>query len=150
MAQLLTEAYQQYAKIFPAEWPFYLQDIMNVHSRWGDAELIVADIEKRLVGTVTLYLKKGKSSREEWPPAWAGIRLLAVRPDYRGQGIGRGLMDECIWRCRKAGVKTLGLHTTEFMDIARGMYERMGFQRVPEFDFHPTSNVTVMAYRLEL
>jgi hypothetical protein len=36
------------------------------------------------------------------------------------------------------------------MDIARRMYERMGFVRVPEFDFHPAPGIVVMAYRLDL
>jgi glutamine synthetase len=30
------------------------------------------------------------------------------------------------------------------------LYERMGFVRVPEFDFHPAPEVVVMAYRLDL
>jgi ribosomal protein S18 acetylase RimI-like enzyme len=59
-------------------------------------------------------------------------------------------MDECVRRCRERGIATIGLHTTETMDIARRMYERMGFVRVPEFDFHPAPGVVVMAYRLDL
>ena len=46
-------------------------------------------------------------------------------------------MDECLRRSRQLGAHTLGLHTTELMAVARGMYERMGFLRVPEYDFHP-------------
>jgi hypothetical protein len=30
------------------------------------------------------------------------------------------------------------------------MYERMGFVRSPDLDFHPNPKVTVKAYRLEL
>jgi hypothetical protein len=30
------------------------------------------------------------------------------------------------------------------------MYERMGFVRVPEHDFHPGSGIVVMAYRLDI
>lgn len=59
-------------------------------------------------------------------------------------------MDECIRRCRERGIKTIGLHTTDIMEVARAMYERMGFERVPEFDFHPASHIVVMAYRLDL
>ena len=53
-------------------------------------------------------------------------------------------------RCRKRGVRTIGLHTTVIMEVARGMYERMGFVRAPEYDFHPRPEVVVMAYRLDL
>jgi hypothetical protein len=44
----------------------------------------------------------------------------------------------------------MGLHTTIVMGVARAMYERMGFMRFPENDFHITDDFTVMAYSLEL
>ena len=43
----------------------------------------------------------------------------------------------------------LGLHTTEFMAVTRATYERMGFVRVPAFDFRPVPAIHVMAYRLD-
>jgi len=36
------------------------------------------------------------------------------------------------------------------MEVAQQMYERMGFIRIPEHDFHPAPRITVMAYRLQL
>ena len=69
---------------------------------------------------------------------------------YRELGIGRALMEECLRRCRDSATRTVGLHTTEQMAVARDMYERMGFVRVPAFDFHPAPGVVVMAYRLDL
>jgi hypothetical protein len=42
------------------------------------------------------------------------------------------------------------LHTTQLMAVARTMYERMGFTRVPEHDFSPVPGFHVMAYRLPL
>ncbi|MBI2829976.1 MAG: GNAT family N-acetyltransferase [Chloroflexi bacterium] len=151
VSQLLRDAYQEYQDFVPAEvWEEYLQDIMNVRSRLGEAELLVADLNGRLVGTVTLYMDASRSIQEGWPPGWAGIRLLAVQPAYRGQGIGRALIEECFRRVREWGITTIGLHTTKFMSIAHRMYKRMGFKRAPEFDFHPAPGTVVMAYRLDL
>jgi GNAT superfamily N-acetyltransferase len=148
---LLKEAYQQYESMLPADaWSYYLEDIMNVRSRLDESQLIVAEVNKQLAGTVTLYLNAHRSGEGGWPRGWAGVRLLAVHPSYRNRGIGRSLMEECLRRCRKAGVATVGLHTTEMMDVARRMYERMGFVRVPKFDFHPRPGVVVMAYRFDL
>ena len=149
VALLLRDAYLEYEKFLPRDtWQYYLEDIMNVRGRLGAADLIVAELEGELAGTVTLYLKP--SAESGWPAGWAGVRLLAVHPSYRGKGIGRALMDECIRRCRQRGIGTIGLHTTMMMEVARGMYERMGFVRVPEYDFHPRPEVVVMAYRLDL
>jgi len=59
-------------------------------------------------------------------------------------------MNECIRRARRLGAVCLNLHTTDMMQVAMRMYERMGFVRVPELDFHPHPGVTVKAYRLDL
>jgi len=156
VALLMRDAYQEYRTSFPAEvWEGYLRDIMDVRSRIGISELIVAERGRpeegaRLVGAVTFYPDASQSERERWPSGWAGLRLLSVPPEARGMGIGRVLMDECLRRSRRLGVPTLGLHTTEIMSVAREMYERMGFVRVPEFDLHPRPQVVIMAYRLDL
>ncbi|MFC2047100.1 GNAT family N-acetyltransferase [Chloroflexota bacterium] len=151
VSRLLRAAYQQYENFIPsAAWQSYLEDILDVRSRLAEAELIVAELNTQLVGTVTLYLNVSYSSEVAWPKGWAGIRLLAVDPRYRRQGIGRVLMDECVRRCRNQGIATIGLHTTKIMDVSRRMYEHMGFTRAPEFDFHPASGVAVIAYRLDV
>lgn len=148
---LLKDAYQQYENfIRPEAWKQYLEDLMDVRSRLGESDLIVAELDHRLAGAVTLYLDGSHSFPEAWPGGWAMVRLLAVHPEYRGQGIGHALMEECIRRCRKAKVPAIGLHTTKAMDVARQMYERMGFVRFPESDFQPAPGVTIMAYRLKL
>jgi GNAT superfamily N-acetyltransferase len=148
---LIKEAYMEYRRSFPPEhWKFYLENIIDVHSRLGVSELIVAELDRKLVGVVTLYLDASSSSQEQWPKGWAGVRLLAVRPAYRGQGIGRALMEECIYRCRKQNIKAIGLHTAIIMSVARKMYEDMGFIRAPEYDFQPRPGTVIMAYRLRL
>ena len=148
---LLRDAYQQYENfIRPEAWKSYLEDITDVRSRLGESDLIVAELDHRLAGCVTLYLDGSHSFPEAWHIGSAVVRLLAVHPEYRGQRIGHALMEECIRRCHQAKVAAIGLHTTEVMDIARKMYERMGFVRVPESDFHPAPGITVMAYRLQL
>ena len=151
VALLIRDAYVEYQASFPPEvWEGYARDIMDVRSRLDTSELIVAEHAGGVVGAVTFYPNASPSEQGEWPPGWTGVRLLAVHPDARGLGIGRALMDECLRRSRQRGAGTLGLHTTELMAVARGMYERMGFVRMPEFDFHPAPGVVVIAYRLDL
>jgi ribosomal protein S18 acetylase RimI-like enzyme len=99
---------------------------------------------------VTFYADGRDSGQGEWPEGWAGILRLAVPPDQRGAGVGRSLVEEAMRRCRERGVKTLSLHTTVWMDVARNMYERMGFVRVQSFDFHPRPGVIGMGYKLDL
>ena len=151
VALLIRDAYQEYQASFPPEaWESYARDMMDVRGRLYISELIVAEHAGALVGAVTFYPNASQSEQEGWPPGWTGVRLLAVNPDARGLGVGRALMDECLRRSRLRNARTLGLHTTELMAVARGMYERMGFVRVPEFDFPGASGLVVMAYRLDL
>ena len=76
--------------------------------------------------------------------------ILAVAPSARGRGVGTALMRECVRRVRLANGTTLSLHTTDLMQTAMRMYERMGFVRAPEIDLHPAPGVTVKGYRLNL
>ena len=151
VAVLIRDAYQEYENSLPpGAWKYYVRDIMDVRSRLKESQLIVAEMGGQLTGTVTLYLDAGVLAQEKWPHGWAAIRLLAVDPAYRGHGIGGELMKECFRRCRSKGIAVLGLHTTEIMDVARRMYERMGFVRAPDYDFYPRRDMVVMAYRLDL
>ena len=148
VASVIKDAYKEYAVNFsPEGWHGYEENILDVRSRFDKSELLVAIAGKKIVGTLTLY-PNGKDN--DWPKKWAGLRLLAVAPAYRGQGIARALMDEAIARSRKRGSTTIGLHTTEMMSVAHQMYMRMGFTRAPRYDFHPRPGMTVMAYKLPL
>jgi ribosomal protein S18 acetylase RimI-like enzyme len=149
VAQLLEESYLQYAAMMPAEaWEAYREDIRDVRSRLPESQLIVAVIEERIAGAVTLYLQTSQAL--PWPQGWAAIRLLGVHPNFRGRGIGTALVEECIRRARRRGLTAIGLHTTIQMDVARRIYEKLGFVRAPEFDFHPEETIVVMAYRLDV
>lgn len=151
VSRVIRAAYREYARAIPPKvWKEYIEDITDVHSRLKVAEPIVAALDGRPAGCVTLYPASSGRDETGWPKGWAGIRILAVHPRYRARGIGRALMEECLRLCRDRGTRVVGLHTTEAMDIARRMYERMGFVRAPHFDFHPRPGVTVMAYKLEL
>ena len=150
-AALMVAAYEQYREgLPPGAWEGYARDIRDVRGRLADSQLVVAVEEGKIVGAVTYYPPRPEGTGEGWPGGWAGVRLLAVAPAARGRGYGRDLMEECLRRARGAGAVALGLHTTQLMAVARAMYERMGFQRVPEFDFYPAPGVVVMGYELSL
>jgi len=149
VAQLLDESYRQYAHLMPAQaWEAYRQDIRDVRARLPESQLIVALLHEHLAGAVTLYIKRSETL--PWPDGWAAIRLLGVHPNFRGNGIATALVEECIQRSRKQGLRTVGLHTTVQMDVARRIYEKTGFVRAPEFDFHAEGTIVVMAYRLDI
>ena len=146
-------AYNQYAALMPSHWEGYRQDILATLADVKPAEQVVAEQDGVIVGAVLLYPAGTVFSAPEGVSiilAWPEVRLLAVAPAARGQGIGAALMLECVRRARQAGAAILTLHTTDIMQVAMRMYERMGFVRAPEFDFHVDKDLTVKGYRLNL
>ena len=151
VAQVILESYAEYGPLLPPEaWERYSQNILDVRSRMTESELLIAVEDGEIVGSATFYPHGLKRTQSEWPREWTGARLIAVLPERRGRGIGKALVEECIRRSREQGAAAFALHTTPYMQLAQGMYERMGFVRVPEFDFHPRPGLTVMAYRYDL
>ena len=155
--RVLRAAYSEYGSEFPAEnWAPYLEDILDLEGRAKESDLLVAELDGRVVGCVSYFPPGSKASyptdafSETWPSDWAAFRLLAVDPAARGRGVGRRLTDECIERARAQGAPSWGLHTTAPMRVAREMYERLGFERAPRYDFRPGPSILVSAYRLPL
>lgn len=150
--ELTLAAYSEFAtKMAPSAWNGLHRAVLNALATDQPVERIVAEQDGRLVGSVLLFpptrqAYDGALAQIDWPE----LRLLAVAPTARGQGVGAALMQECIRRTRSAGATALGLHTSESMEVAIGMYERMGFVRAPEYDFHPEGAELVKGYRLRL
>ena len=133
-------------------WEAYWREIGAVGSRAHEAQLIVATIGDHIVGAVTFYPEGPNSSVVDWPPEWAVVRLLAVSPDRRRQGIGRALTQECVRRARRQGARAVGLHTDSRMPTAQRLYSQLGFRRAPRLDYQPIldADITVMGWTQEL
>lgn len=138
VARLLVAANQEHVSRFPAPVAdAYLAEVVQVAARRAFGEVMVAESEGRLVGTVT-FLPDAAADGHPWPPGGAVLRLLAVDPAARGQGVGRALTWACVERARAGGARFLALHTAPVMEAARALYEDLGFRRAPEHDFDPT------------
>ena len=145
-------------KVPPSFYHAYLRNLLDLSSRLEESQLLLAEWDGRIVGTITFY---PDASREgwDWPSAWTGIRATAVLPALCGRGIGRNLTQACIDRSRVLGAPAICLHTGSFMHAAIALYERLGFKRCPTFDHQAAAMfasdlkeppIAVLAYRLDL
>jgi len=65
-------------------------------------------------------------------------KRLYVRPEYRGKGVGRALLERLVSEARAAGYEEMYGDTLQSMRSALEMYYRMGFCEVGPYSEHPT------------
>jgi ribosomal protein S18 acetylase RimI-like enzyme len=151
IAALTRAAYEEFGSAMePSAWRALQSAMDGVLRHSGAADRIVAEQDERIVGSVFLYPAGVDAYDAGDKSASPEIRLLAVAPHARGRGVARRLVEECIRRARASGASEIGLHTSKSLASAIALYERMGFARVPERDFHPDGAELVQAYRLSL
>jgi ribosomal protein S18 acetylase RimI-like enzyme len=90
-----------------------------------DGRLFLArDAGERLVGTI--FLKRIR-------PDAAEIKRLYVRPEARGNGLGRTLSEAAIAEARAMGIRSVLLDTSLWLTAAQALYRSMGFREVPRY-----------------
>ena len=83
-------------------------------------------------------------------PHEAEIRALAVRPQVQGRAWAGNCCTRVIERAAELGVRHLVLCTEPEMRAAHHLYEQAGFVRLPERDWSPAPEVTLLVYGLRL
>ena len=96
-------------------------------------------VEKLIAQAVAFFVLR----QDDTPAGCGGIQLFGtaygelermyVRPHFRGLGFGKLLLDHLQDHARTHGVGLLRLETGIHQAAAIGLYERMGFQRIPPF-----------------
>ena len=76
------------------------------------------------------------------------IKRMYVREQFRGKGVGRALVEDCVERSRAAGYTRILLDTHSTMTPARTLYESYGFTLTDPYWDHPIPGVVF--YELKL
>lgn len=129
----------------------YAQELANAEARDLEAELWVAvdEDDRRVLGTVTIC-PDGSAWREIGMADEGEFRMLAVAPEAQGRGVGETLVRFCVDRFREVGSTAVVLSSLAEMSAAHRIYERLGFQRLPERDWEPYPGTLLVAYRKDL
>lgn len=128
----------------------YARSLADAGPRAREAELLVAvDADGAVLGTVTVA-----------PPStpWAQVagpgelefRMLAVRSQARGRGVGEALTRAVLDRAAELGLGAVVLSSSTKMTTAHRIYERLGFYRTPAKDWQPSPETHLLTYRLDL
>jgi GNAT superfamily N-acetyltransferase len=96
-------------------------------------------VERLLAEDVAFFLLRLEGS----PACCGGVKLfdagygevkrMYVRPEYRGRGLAKLMLNHLAAQTLERGVAALRLETGIHQREAIGLYERMGFYRIPPF-----------------
>jgi molybdopterin-guanine dinucleotide biosynthesis protein A/ribosomal protein S18 acetylase RimI-like enzyme len=90
----------------------------------------------------------GSIALRELTPIERQLKRMYLRPDQRGRGLGRRLLETALEHARADGVSLISLDTSERMEAARSLYEAYGFRRVS--GSAPRQGQNRLLYELEL
>ena len=107
----------------------YLAKVFE-RARIYDGVLFVAEHEGKVVGYVSVWRRYVSDELDDPPDEVGYVSDLVVRPDARGQGIGRALLRQAETCVREAGVATLRLSVLAGNRGAIALYEEEGFAPV--------------------
>ena len=82
--------------------------------------------DKQIVGMA--FLVPSGNPTEIYQNNWSYIRFVSVHPSFGGQGIGKTLTNKCIAYAKSKKEKIVALHTSEMMQNAIVIYEKLGFK----------------------
>lgn len=125
----------------------YVAELTDTARRDAEAEVLVADLDGRIVGAVT-WCPLGSPWREVADDDEGEFRMLAVADDVRGIGIGETLVCACLDRARDEGLSGVSICTMDSMETAHRLYGRLGFEPVPGKNWSPSPGVRLLAMNL--
>jgi ribosomal protein S18 acetylase RimI-like enzyme len=148
IGEITVAAYAEYTQ---AAEVGYVEHLRDAASRDREAELWVAteDESDDLLGSVTLC-PVASPWREIGRDDEAEFRMLAVAPGAQRRGVGSALMNLVVRRAREDGAAAIVLSSLAEMTAAHRIYQRQGFERVPDRDWSPVPGVDLVAFRKEL
>lgn len=111
----------------------HLEPLYPAESRHGYS------VEKLIAQAVAFFVLRdngfpaGRAGIQLFGVEYGEIKRMYVRPQYRGLGFGKLLLDHLADYARMHGVDLLRLETGIHQTAAIRLYERMGFQHIPPF-----------------
>lgn len=84
-------------------------------------------------------------------PPEADVMNLAVHPNWRGQGIGRALMEAMLAQLRSEGIEELALEVRESNNVAISLYTALGFTlagKRQRYYVNPTEDALILRKEL--
>ncbi len=124
-------------------------ELRAVAAKRQAGRVLVAELEGRVVGTVTLY-PPGSAAAQTWLPGAVDLRYLATASALHGRGLSRALMDAGEAWARETGAQFVSLNVRAGVEGVARLYLARGYSRDPRGDRVVGGDVLLEGYSLAL
>jgi len=136
--------FRAYAKTLPVDLApqGFSQELASLPGLYAPptGELLLAKRGDHVLGCIALKPLE--------PPATAEIKRLFVRPQARGKGVGKALVEAAIITAQRLGYGEIKLDTLLEMTGAIALYKAAGFASIPPYGSHPYPGLVTLGKKL--
>ena len=133
-----------YAKSLPVDLApqGFTQELASLPGAYAPpkGELLLAKRGDHVLGCIALKPLE--------PPRTAEIKRLFVRPQARGKGVGKALIETILKTARQLGYGEIKLDTLPEMEGAIALYKANGFVPIPPYGSHPYPGLVTLGIKL--
>lgn len=123
-------------------FPGFEKELAEIQTRYSapNGYLLLVKMGDKWIGCGVLKKMRGN---------WGEIKRMYVKPDCRGTGVGRIILEILISKAIELGFDTLKLDTLQRMHQARKLYKSVGFIEVPPFRYNACPDMVYMEFKLK-
>ena len=149
--KVLVDSYEQYATILSVEqWENYKNSIIDSTENSQTKTKLVALVDNVMLGACFIYDSAEKAyGLPDLEIKYPIVRLLGVSPKARGLGIATELIRASCNLAQEWGSDRIVLHTSDMMQSAIKLYEKLGFKRAKQYEFM-NGKILVKSYELTI
>jgi ribosomal protein S18 acetylase RimI-like enzyme len=130
--QIVSDLFTEYASSlgFDLDFQNFKAELDNLPGDYAGPLgcIILAEINKIPAGCVALRKLEDDTCE---------MKRMFVKPEFRGKGIGKKLIQAIIEQAQEIGYKKIRLDTISTMTIAINIYESVGFKEINPYRFNP-------------
>ena len=117
----------------------YELEHLNLFFGYPKGLIIMAKAADEFVG-VTCLRDLGNFNSE--------IKRMYIKPNFRGQGLGRKMLNKAVDEAKRLGFRFLRLDAVPDMESAIHLFVSKGFYEIEDFGTNPLHGVRFMEYKL--
>jgi len=126
---------------FDLDFQDFKTELATIREQYFPPEgaLLLVEVEGKMIGCAGM---------RKFTDDVCEMKRMYVKPEFRGEGIGRKMSEILIDTAKKAGYKYMRLDTIDTMITARELYGSLGFKIIPPYRYNPIEGTVYMELEL--